>query len=300
MLKIREDGKRIRRAARWVLVVDDRGIVIDIIHNTNYVANIIAVIGPVVICGVCIPEAVLLEIGVSRGRPYAKAECKRDGVYRQFNCRKKAGELSLAQLNSTWPAIIAAIEECIREARAGWSFKIGWRTRTTANKMKEYERGVYFSISSKDVLLHEAFLLRDVVNRTYLERDAYLISYFLRRYKFVYYPAKQLKSFKGVHRVVDLWRKMTISPRWSARYAQKVFRMLPPAKRSLFEHVADIYKLDLGENYENDKELQFRARQLLFPAHLQVRLDGEGKVHGLGCSVFEVTFSKLYRVTNGV
>ena len=301
--KIERDAQRLQKLAHWVLVIDEQGNVCDLIENQSYVANVIAVLGPAVYHDTVFQRALLLEIGISQGRPYMQAESHRLGgrMFRKhIKGRTKVTGISFTQLKSVWPMLISIIEELVKQARSRWQDKNkgGWYVFTKAG-FKCFERGICFSVSRMDDLLCEAFLLRDVEVRKYLYGNAWTIGYFLRRYKYAYYPEKQLKSLAGVRKVVDLWKTMSTSPRWSKRYSRRILGILPSKTRSLFKQIASVYNLDVAEELEH-VPIYSQARQLVFPAHLHVRLDGDGKVHGRGCSVFEVTFSKLFRETNGV
>ena len=292
--KAQNDAQRLRKAGRWVLVIDARGNMLDLIHNEPYVANVIAIIGPAVVSGVPMAECVLLELGISRCRPYARASTCQTGTNRLLSIRHKATLLGSEQMENAWPMLLSVVEECVIEARARWKIKDGWVIHTRAG-YKEVQRGIYFSISDQDPVLQEAFLARDAALRKYLVRNAQIIRYFLHRYKYAYYSEKQLKSFAGVGKVVDLWRNMTAQDRWTPRYSRIVLNSMPAKTRALFEYIAQVYSLDLSDGYERNAEVRRQARRLRFPVHLLVRLDGKGKTLRKDCLVFEVAFTRLYQ-----
>lgn len=292
--RARRDAGRLKKIARWVVVVDENGNILDLINNEPYLANVFAVLGPANVCGEDIREAVLLEIGISRGCPYARTESSRTGKNRVARRRQKVADLSMNQLRTIWPTLLSVLEECVTSARERWTIKGAWSARTNAG-MKEFERGISFSVSSSDQLLREVFLLRDMAHRKYLHKTARIIAHFLRRYKYAFYPERQLRSLAGVQKVVDLWKNMTRQPRWRAEYSRLVVHNLPAGKRTLFEHIAYVHNLDLCEDFRTDEKLQFAARQLAFPSHLTIRFDGDGKIQKKECSVFEVAFTKTFR-----
>lgn len=293
--KLLRDARRLKQRARWVLLIDEKGEVRDFIGNDDYVANVIAVLGPVTSHGMKLSEALLLEIGISHGRPYLPTESHRKGGRAQrerMKGRSKAADITLTQLQTVWPMILSIIEESVIQARSTWKNKDGWFVNTKAG-CKCFERGICFSVSNTDHILHEAFLLRDVDVRSYLRKNARSIWYFLRRYKYVYYPEKQLKSLVGVKKVVELWQNMSDSPRWSRRYAHRVIGALPSATRTLFRHIADVFHLDIGEELEKSP-VHEQARSLAFPKHLRIRHKRDGKVRSKN-SMFEIFFDADYR-----
>lgn len=305
LAKLLRDSQRLRKQARWVLVIDKEGKVRDMFSNDAYVANIIAVLGPAVFCGVAVPDSVLLEIGISKGRPYKQAESIQRGGRanrERMKGRLRTAHITFEQLHRVWPMVVSICEEVVEKERSTWEEKNrgGWFVHTEAG-VKSFERGISFSISHTDHVLHEAFLMRDADVRRYLRKNARTIRYFLRRCRYVYYPEKQLKSLVGVQKVVQLWRNMSSSPRWSPRYAHLLINFLPSAPRALFRHIAGVYNLDIGEHFEADKSLQSQAKKLIFPAHLHVRWERDGgKVQGKGCSLFEVFFESNYRKERGI
>lgn len=142
----------------------------------------------------------------------------------------------------------------------------------------------------------------------YLEETTRTLLHYLYPYKLAYYSKKQLKKFPRVQSAVQMWQYMTQNVTWSPRYAHWIMEALPVRKRDLWRHIADLFELDLGDDFVPDQLLQRRAKQLAFPKHLHVRTRHlkprspkskmplkDGAKHGQGCCTFEIFFDQHYR-----
>lgn len=124
--KLVRDGRTIKQYARWVLVIDEEGNILSTIDRSHkgYLVNSIAVLGPALVKGTLMPETVLLEIGLSRCRPYRRSERgNRDVVVSSREVipkRLRAACISHKQLAAIWPTVWPMLEEFVGQTRAGW------------------------------------------------------------------------------------------------------------------------------------------------------------------------------------
>ncbi len=66
------DVKRIKEIAKCCIFITPDGVIVN--ENPNFILEVVAVIGPYQDSEINLPEAVLLEVGMNRSRPYGKAE----------------------------------------------------------------------------------------------------------------------------------------------------------------------------------------------------------------------------------
>ncbi|MBI5138769.1 MAG: hypothetical protein HZA95_03145 [Candidatus Vogelbacteria bacterium] len=122
--KSRDDVRRLRDGMRFVITLE--GGQVDnlfesteyrIIQNYHYIGNGIAVLGPALVHGVFIPDALLCEISLSRGSLYATAERQterpnlRSGRRlkrsRYLKERRRIRKLEPEELHLLWPTLEA-------------------------------------------------------------------------------------------------------------------------------------------------------------------------------------------------
>jgi len=116
-LLVERDVSRVRAKARTVITLDrQRGFTIR--HNPFAAPrlSVIAVIGPGKFQGKSFDEALLCEVGICRGRPYAAAFVGG----RHLPRRRKWFSLSDEQYMAVAPTVFQAIESLMRERVACW------------------------------------------------------------------------------------------------------------------------------------------------------------------------------------
>lgn len=297
--KARRDAMRLKERARYILVLNDKAQAIDFIHNQNFFANIIAVLAPATISGVYLPEVLVLEVGISRTRPYAATEkvtwSGKKKSTRRFTLRRKAREMSESEFITAWQFLEKFFCSATFQTRSNWKpeTKKGWWINTESGSIL-CERGVYFSVSMEDTFLHQQVLAEDVrTRRRYLRISANNINHWLRRYKLLSYPDAKLKSLKGVIKAVDLWKNMSLEP----RLAREVIRLMNHNARELFRDALRVFHLSDPTNDEEDMPI-------LSVTHLKdsrIRIvRGSGEVHGKNCITFEHFFEEGYRARNNI
>jgi hypothetical protein len=116
-LLVERDVKRVRALARTVITLDrERGFTVRHHASAKPRLSVVAVIGPGKFQGASYDEALLCEVGICRGRPYAAAAIGRRSVAK----RRKWFSLSDEQYAVVAPVIFQLIGSMMRERVAKW------------------------------------------------------------------------------------------------------------------------------------------------------------------------------------
>lgn len=300
VLKAVGDVRRLKEEARYVLTVDKHGNPVSFIHNSTYLANLIAVLGPSEIFGFKLEEAVVLEIGISRTRPYRPVkqvarEGKKKISTKRFGRRERVRAVRSHELAGFWPALEKVFSSATYQTRLGWKTKEGWWTtvkKGTSKVVYEFERGVRFSVDHRDRAV-KLFVLREEQRRRheFLRGYAKAISAWLRRYVKKPYTEKRLKKLQGVIRTVESWKRVAlpadeqgvvVSAMSRSTQAFFVRALSAHGMESLIE-TRPVLKSAVRRNYPTLKNGVIR---LVYE---------NGSVHGRDCLLFEFTFRRSFR-----
>ena len=240
--KAMRDARLLREYARFIVVLDKdqlgRVFVKETIDNSEkgYIANVIAVLAYVELFdgAFTLDQGLVLEVGISRGRPYQRAKTKKNNgsavSISRIKGRRKLRDISMEEMLVIWPVLVGLITKHTLAVRGNWSGKgEEWFVSSIGRGVP---RGAYFTVSESDKVLARKVILEDTryLLKLYLYRKALHISWWLRRFKFSYYPECQLKSFEGVKKAVDMWK----NARWKPRLARAVISHIPFGKKDLF------------------------------------------------------------------
>ncbi|HUY62619.1 MAG TPA: hypothetical protein VMV50_02430 [Candidatus Paceibacterota bacterium] len=171
------DGRLLRACARFVVVLDAAGRCIDMVHREkDYIASVACVLGPASVAGTDVPEALLLEVGISRGRPYRSAERKKRNrpMYGRrarkwrISARKPVREIQDAERRTTFRMLQVGFQEMTMHVRSKWKahsrqawfIPIGGSGKKGWAQYVEFERGIQLSINDRDAWLRNALLAR--------------------------------------------------------------------------------------------------------------------------------------------
>lgn len=231
--------ERARRESAFVLEIDDNGEIEWYKSNPNYKLGVIAVIGPGYAFGEYFGEALLLEVGIWRTRPYreAKNQQRANNEPCHLSPRSKWFFLSEQQYLNIVPVIFEIIQQitdkqdatrkCGHQNGNSFIIKIGkyylargrrkdhktgerqpQRTLFYHEKSKELPIGVRFSISQKDISLVQ-FIYWLEINKNAILKDgaesvAKLINICLAPYnkKGFYRDPKKLKGVQQVNEII--------------------------------------------------------------------------------------------------
>lgn len=214
---VKEDVERVMKYAAYVLIIHEgekSRVEIKKSKSKKPRLSVIAVVGSGKFAGVSYERALLLEIGLGRGRPYQKVE---------FNA-EKGGELSRRkwfsltpeQYRAIAPHLFSLLKEIAEEQMAKWkngpfydvvvkrvffSRKLG--EHIERRKTLSYPRGVRFTASvADDFLVKDIYWAEMNLNKRVqvkMSRTASAVQHFLRPY-FTKRPAKKdiwsVRAFK--------------------------------------------------------------------------------------------------------
>lgn len=256
--KVQRDGQNIMNYARFAIVL--RGGVPELIDNGNLrkqcqpFAHLIAVIGPAHHLGTFVPEAVLLEIGYSRTRPYSQLEqlmaAKGGEKFSKpwsLKGRTRVRKISDPELQAVYPMIERCMAEIVLECRETWKNKGRWWVHGPGL----VERGIRFTFDKSDRSLYRQMLLEDIRLRKekYIRGHARRISRLIGGYRRADYSKQQLERFPGVERVAELLREQTY---YSPFYRRVLLECFKPDShtRILLERLNRMFRFGLEEESE--------------------------------------------------
>lgn len=242
-----KDVKVIKKEARIVLrILSDNKV--EIVENKNWRMNLLAVTGYSWGFGKGWDEALLLEIGISRSRPYKPMERlnKKQGESKEIPQRKKYFSLSLYQYKLVAPIIFAKIEGIAYDRVVSWKrsdfsglpFKIKKRRLYYSRKYRKVfeprpyfqpvKTGPRFSVSPRD-----DFLIRDIYWRDMQLNSKGLLNFIDMRVKD---QTKYYKGRKSFLKLKDIQKiKSDLQSSLLPRYIIiEVIRCLKEEKRNLF------------------------------------------------------------------
>lgn len=168
--RVNRDISIVRNRARFLIEITDEGT--KILTNKEWTLNIIAVLGPAEKEGeIIFKEAVLLEIGIGRTRPYARTKIA------QNDARKKIFFLTKEQYLAIRPALFWIFLSSSADRMKNWK-----KLTVGVKKKKVYfsNRGRYCSKEKmkKNVLIVEGWEMESLkgVRFSVSKRDEYLLS----------------------------------------------------------------------------------------------------------------------------
>ncbi len=325
------DVNELRKHARFVIVLDHEDDVNvycrEIIDNSEcgYVANVIAVLAPVRLFEgkLTLAEGLVLEIGLSRGRPYTQAEVLPNGrgdrrIY--VKPRRKLRDITYPELEAAWSTIVTLLSEATRRLQAGREFPNQW---VLHGRDYIHDDGMRISVSRDDKIMYWKVVIEDERTRTrrYLKDRAEWITMKLSPYLGSKVTGKRFKNLKGVTEVAGAlvhMRRYTFAPNHLMR---KLLSLLPGGVKGIFEEVVDAHKLStllgtlqrepkfpaeyleaqqlgkLKESFFVIKRKQGNAirRSEDGKKKRQIKPDGSGNAHAQGCVVAEYYFTERRR-----
>lgn len=304
--KLGRDVSNIRQYARFVIVLG--GHQLEVIDNGHLrkeglpYAKLIAVLGPTEYKGVSLRESVLMEVGYSKTRPYAQLEKRPIGDEREYSSRRwflkerpRSRELSSDEFVSVYPHITCCMEKIVLEQRESWKTKEPW-WRKGSGTGQATDRGIHFTISHSDELLHRKFILEDVRYRKwkYISRHASWIRQSFSGYKCSSYTTKQLKSFDKMCRIAEMLSQGHYTPFYRVVLANCFADGSRP--RFLLDSVMEAFEIDVSLTEQEAIGLEPLPVALPKLKNLWCyRPPGQPLVQAKGSSVFELILERSYR-----
>ena len=251
--KALRDASLLREKARFVIVLDKdaSGNIYcrELIDNTKpgYIVSVIAILAPVQLFGgrFTLDQGLVLEIGLSRGRPYTQAEIKSDESDRGRSAikgRRKLCDISFPEMEVAWPKIIDFLCKATTKLQNGRTYQNNY---VLPGRDYVFEAGMRITVSKKDKILYWKIVIEDERSRTrsYLADRAEWIAKSLRPYLGSKVSGNRFKNLKGVSAVAGAlihMRRYTFAPNHLMR---KLISLLPKDVRGIFEEVVDAYNL---------------------------------------------------------
>lgn len=309
--KLQRDGERLKEFARFAIVLE-KGVprIIDnkqLLHEGRPFAHLIAVLGPVHYLGALVQESVLLEVGYSRTRPYMQLEERKqeedgrrlkDGRW-FLKERVRVRKISNRELESVYPYIEQCMAQIVLECRETW------RPESREPRWVEgpgwVERGIYFTVSKSDRLLHRQILAEDVRYRKekYILKHARHIGRWIGRYR-LGHSDRQLRGFMRISQAAELIASATYN---NPLYRRALFESFPVNSRArlLLERMDSIFSLRLEEESDDIRLLEELRAVALEPFQkIRCRIVDQPKVHANGSVVTEVILERNFREKNEV
>lgn len=297
--KIRYDAELVMKESRFCLEIDERGRVISRNDNKNGKLNVISIVGPTE--NKKFKKAVLLEVGISRTRPYHNTLF--------LTARKKKFNLSVRQYSAIRGAIFNIIKNCAEERICRWEnpmrtirtktcyLQRGRKKFTERNRFKACPVGARFSISLKDEFLLNDFKKGELDNPLIAGKLEKLTRFFdlcLNHGKYVKdeYSLKQLRAMMkasngGVSSVASVLEDGKLMP----HYLSYILNQGRIKKRNLFMQIVECaYGRDMKEKIEQGydplKEATADSSLLIFSPQ-------KNRKEGSDFHVFEVAMDSV-------
>lgn len=287
-----DDVKRLKQKARYVLTIDAHGNLIDVKYNAKFFANLIAVLAPATFFGVQLSEALVLEIGISRTRPYRAVEqvTRRDGnkTTRRLTLRKRVRSIRTHELAKLWPRLEKVFASATYQARSKWKVKDAWYVKSPRG-VWQFERGIYFSVDERDRAA-QLFVLNEERRRrhAFLREFAARLAVHMRTYRKPSYSDKRLKNLIGVREAIGIWKAASLT----SEDKGVVVAAMPRRTQHLFQKGLSVFGLATAEI----QPIRKTRPEQPFLKDGQIRLvRRQGNVHGKHCVVFEFSFKRRVR-----
>lgn len=272
--KTKADTLRVKQLARYVITLTSDSHV-RFQTNPNYTLNAIVVLAPCVVFNQEI-DGVVLEIGLSRARPY------RDG--QKVPARAKVRSITEREYKVVLSHLKFALAQATFETVSVWKHNEPWFVKT-ASGIRPMHRGMRFTVDTTDNDLLCHFVSLSLVSARNLNTYIYMVNRLLAKCHYSYYEPRHLKKMKGPRRVADLFRGLNHLEMFELRY---ILSRLPLARRALVGHIGDVFQVPailkvniglLGTHVEpRPSPSEAFGVYLVRPG---------GSVHAAGCFVFE-------------
>ncbi len=196
--KIQADAKRLRRLARFVVILDENGTVRETIENhpesyEYFTRPVIAILAPTKIDDKILPETLVFEMTYERAVPYARIEENIPGGGRRIPIpeRKRVRTITENELRLAWPALEQGFVSILRERLYHWKSlgDLFWLGRKNG-----FYSGILFRCPTEDIAAYREFWREHL---RYRSGDLLDILGSIRHYKRPHYSNRQLSAMKG-------------------------------------------------------------------------------------------------------
>lgn len=255
--KIRSDGIRMYCEARYVIVLNEEGEVVEKINRSlTYTGNFLVVLAPVVYDEWKVNLSIVLEIGLSRSVPYQQFEKWFGKEKISVQKRRPVVMLSDEHLIYLMSVIVVAIQDVVDE-EVSHRKSLVWNTPTTRKNGSYLLNGKFITIPLEITPLVFICLKKDFTARVegHLSLFVKLTKEKLSTFKYAYYPKGQIKRFKKAKEIASILDEAQYPEHFINAVRKKLGK--PTGKyRALFEQIIDEFKISFGIGNENDALLK--------------------------------------------
>ncbi len=252
--KIRSDGIRMYCEARYVIVLNEEGEVVEKINRSiTYTGNFLVILAPVIYKGWKVNLSVVLEIGFSRSVPYQQFEKWLGEEKVATKGRRPICKLTdekvilLLSLLSDIVKIVA-----LEETHYWKSVTYGGEKNPARSRRIDWKCGIFASIPVDEEILCYAVYVLDIETRSvYLKEKSFFIKFWFRNFKLAHYSRNQLRSFTGAQKVAE----MIMNAEYPKHYLQVVIGSLSSRNKILLELCVRAFSKEPKEG-EEYKELE--------------------------------------------
>lgn len=301
---------RLKREAKFLITIRDNDVQLNL--NPKGLLPVVAVVGPAVFSydrqekkvgevhfELFLSEAVLLEIGLWRTKPYHRFNNKNGGGPSVVSERYKRAVLSEEQLKMVWPTLTKVLLGYVNERVSRWdSFQSAAINECSmepfflevAGRSIPVERGVYVCFDERDTLLLSEFLWRDIESsrtQKYLQKILKAWRWRLKGYAYNNYTKEEVLKGRRVH-LKEVADRLIESPLPLNRL---VFLIRNSGRGSLIKNIAEEIEVDGIGDLPRFEEIMFiGSRFLSWPDGIEVNF----KRYRNGLFWFELVPHDLY------
>lgn len=310
--KVLRDGENIYRHARYVIVIDSKGAVVEKIDRiSGSLINVLAVIGPLVIDGTRVERSVRAEIGFGRTSPYTASEKMVKDINFRFPRRYVHSPLTEGEqfklLHEIANQVQKVVDNDVMHRR-----RLTYLKNIHRDDSAEYGNGKFITIPSNFPLFMFAGLAKDMETREKGHLDEFVNNTKLRlsRLRCGTYSSSEMKRIKVAQYIAYLLSE--------AKYGEHIMSIIKEKLgkesgkvRVLFEQLLEAYSIVPSVNKDTLylsllKRYELIERYIIsfFPldvvthpkreekksAHQQLRIDENRKTyrHAVDCLRVEV------------
>lgn len=287
--KIRSDGIRMYCEARYVIILNEKGEVVETINRSiTYTGNFLVILAPIIYNGWKVNLSVVLEIGFSRSSPYQQFEKWFDGKKVATKNRRPVCKLTDEKIISLLSLLSDTVKKIALEETSHWkSLTYVGEKNPFRSRNINWKCGIFASIPTDEEILCYAVYLLDIKTRSrYLREKSFFIRFWLRNFKHVHYSRNQLRSYANAQKVAE----MIMNAEYPKHYLQVVMDSLSSKNKALVELCIRAFSKEMkdGEDYmELEDLLKTPAPPLLytsleskFDSNLAVEIKSGWKLHG--------------------
>lgn len=244
--KALSDHTKLSEGGRFILTIGESGRY-TLHENDDFAANVFAVFAPAYIDGIHVEQALILEVGIGRGAPYAHTFRKgADGKCLSVD-RKKVRDATETEQKIIWEVLTGLMRRLTEKQIAGRKRAELWFQTTEGGESYAYTRGKRFLVSLDDHWIRNILLETEFLHRWkwYLHKRSRAIWFWLKEYRYTDYPKRQSSGFVGLRKTAELLSGI----RFRHRFIRwRFLQALGPKQGLLVRNTMEHFGLSLDES----------------------------------------------------